>query len=143
MLPAVAGVLALFVGGYFYLHRTPKLTDKDTIVLAEFKNKTGESVFDETLRQGLAVQLEQSPFLSLISDSHIRKMLLQMGRAADAPLTPDVAREICERTGSAAVLEGSITALGTQYVLALSAKNCARATSWMRNRCKPPKRKKF
>jgi serine/threonine protein kinase/tetratricopeptide (TPR) repeat protein len=100
------------------------LTDKDTIVLADFANSTGDAVFDGTLRQGLVVQLEQSPFLSLISDERIQRTLGLMGQPADARLTPKVAREICDRTGGAAVLEGSIASLGTQYVLGLSAKNC-------------------
>ena len=121
---AAAAVLAVFAAGYFYFHRTPKLTDKDTIVLADFTNTTGDQVFDESLRQGLAVQLEQSPFLSLVSDQRIRQTLPLMGRRADAPLTADVAREICERTAGAAVLGGSIAPLGSQYVLGLSAKNC-------------------
>ena len=125
VVPAAAAALALGVAGYFYLHRPVKLlTDKDTIVLADFKNTTGDTVFDGTLRQGLAVQLEQSPFLSLVSEEHIQKMLRQMGQPADAPLTPELAREICQRAGSAAVLEGSISALGSQYVLGLRAKNC-------------------
>ena len=119
-----AAVLALSAAGYFYFHRTPKLTDKDTIVLADFINKTGDPVFDGTLRQGLAVQLEQSPFLSLVSDERIQKTLRLMGRPADARLTPELAREICERTASAAVLDGSIASLGSQYVLGLRAKNC-------------------
>ena len=122
--PAAAAVLASFAAGYFYFHRTPKLTDKDTIVLADFTNKTGDPVFDETLRQGLAVQLEQSPFLSLVSDERIQQTLRLMGQPADARLTPELAREICERTASAAVLEGSIASLGSQYVLGLRAKNC-------------------
>src|ERR1039458_1623391 len=121
---AVAAVLALFAAGYFYLHRTPRLTDKDTIVLAAFTNTTGDPVFDGTLRQGLAVELEQSPFLSLVSEQRIRKTLRLMSRPADAPLTPDLAREICERTASAAVLDGSIGSLGSQYVLALRARDC-------------------
>jgi tetratricopeptide (TPR) repeat protein len=124
ILPAAAAGLACFVGGYFYLHRTPRLTNKDTIVLADFTNTTGDPVFDGTLRQGLAVQLEQSPFLSLVSEERIQKALGQMGRPADAQLTPEVAREICERTASAAVLEGSIARLGSQYVLGLRARNC-------------------
>ncbi|MDQ2712263.1 MAG: winged helix-turn-helix domain-containing protein [Acidobacteriota bacterium] len=107
------------------LHGTPKLTNKDTIVLADFLNKTGDAVFDGTLRQGLAVQLEQSPFLSLISDGRVRKTLRLMGQPADARMTPEIARKICERTGSAAVLEGSIASLGTKYVLGLSAENCS------------------
>jgi len=124
IVPAAAAVLAFFVAGYFYFHRTPKLTDKDTIVLADFTNKTGDLVFDGTLRQGLAVQLEQSPFLSLVSDQHIQQVLGLMGRPADARLTPELGREICERTASAAVLDGSIASLGSQYVLGLRARNC-------------------
>jgi len=121
---AGAAVLGLAIAGYFYLHRTPTLTEKDTIVLADFENRTGDPVFDGTLRQGLTVQLQQSPFLSLVSDDRIRQTLSLMGQPADAPLTPAVAGEICQRTTSAAVLEGSITSLGSQYVLGLRAKNC-------------------
>ena len=82
IVPAAVAVLALFVGGYFYFHRTPKLTDKDTIVLADFTNTTGDPVFDGTLRQGLAVQLEQSPFLSLVSEERIQKALRSDGPAS-------------------------------------------------------------
>jgi DNA-binding winged helix-turn-helix (wHTH) protein/Tfp pilus assembly protein PilF len=123
---AVAGILLLVAAGTtrFFLHRTTVLSEKDTVVLADFANSTGESVFDGTLRQGMAVQLEQSPFLSLISEQRIHHMLRLMGRSADARLTPELAREICERTGSAAVLEGSIAILGSQYVLGLRAKSC-------------------
>ena len=116
--------LALLVGGYFYFRRPPKLTDKDTIVLGDFANSTGDPVFDDTLRQGLAVQLEQSPFLSLISDERIQQMLKLMAKPADTRLTPEVSGEICERTASAAVLDGSIASLGSQYVLMLRAKDC-------------------
>ena len=122
--PAGAVVLALAVAGYFYLHRAPKLTDRDTLVLADFTNTTGDPVFDGTLRRGLAVELEQSPFLSLVSDQRIQGTLGRMSQPADARLTPELARDICVRTGSAAVLEGSIAALGSQYVLGLRAKNC-------------------
>ena len=121
---AIVAVLALSVGGYFYLHRTPKLTDKDTIVVADFNNTTGDSVFDGTLRQGLAVQLEQSPFLSLISEEGTQQVLRLMGKPADTRLTPEIAREICVRTASAAVLDGSIASLGSQYVLGLRAEDC-------------------
>jgi tetratricopeptide (TPR) repeat protein len=122
--PAVAAVLALIVAGYFHFHRAPKLTNNDTIVLADFTNTTGDPVFDGTLRQGLAVELEQSPFLSLVSEERIRQTLRLMGQPADARLTPAVAREICERTGSAVVLEGSIASLGREYVLGLRATSC-------------------
>jgi serine/threonine protein kinase/TolA-binding protein len=121
---AAAGVIVLFAGTYLYIHRTPKLTDKDTIVLADFDNKTGDPVFDDTLRQGLSVELQQSPFLSLISDQQVQQTLPLMGQPKDARLTPEIARQICERTASAAVLEGSIVAVGSQYVLGLRAKSC-------------------
>jgi serine/threonine protein kinase/tetratricopeptide (TPR) repeat protein len=122
--PAAAAVLALGTAGYFYFHRTAKLTDKDTLVLADFLNSTGDSVFDGTLRQGLAVQLEQSPFLTLVSDQKIQRTLGLMGQPPNARLTPDVAREVCERTASAAVLDGRIATLGSQYVLGLRVRNC-------------------
>jgi predicted Ser/Thr protein kinase len=124
IIPTAAAALALLAAGYFYLHRTPRLTDKDTIVLADFTNTTGAPVFDGTLRQGLAVELEQSPFLSLVSEERIQQTLRLMGQPADARLTPGLAREICERTASAAVLDGSIASLGSQYILGLRAKNC-------------------
>jgi DNA-binding winged helix-turn-helix (wHTH) protein/lipopolysaccharide biosynthesis regulator YciM len=120
---AVAVVAAL-LAGYFYRHRTPKLTGKDKIVLADFTNLTGDPVFDGTLRQGMAVQLEQSPFLSLVSDERVQQILRMMGQPADARLTQEIAREICERTASAVVLDGSIATLGSQYVLTLRAENC-------------------
>jgi DNA-binding winged helix-turn-helix (wHTH) protein/tetratricopeptide (TPR) repeat protein len=124
IVPVSVIVLALSVGSYLFFPRKPKLTAKDTIVLADFTNTTGDPVFDGTLRQGMAVQLEQSPFLSLVSEERIQQILRLMGQPADARLTPEVAREICERTASAAVLDGSIASLGSQYVLGLRAKDC-------------------
>ena len=109
---------------YLYAPRSPRLTDKDTIVLADFANTTGDSVFDETLRQGLAVQLEQSPFLSIVPEGRIRNALQLMGQPSSTPLTGDVARDLCVRTGSMAVVTGSIASLGTQYVLGLRAEHC-------------------
>jgi tetratricopeptide (TPR) repeat protein len=100
------------------------LTDKDSIVLADFRNETGDAVFDDTLRQGLAASLEQSPVLSLVSEERVRHSLRLMGEPADARLTPAVARDICVRTASAAVVEGSIRSLGSQYVLGLRATSC-------------------
>jgi hypothetical protein len=99
LLAGVAAV-ALSVAGYFYLHRTPELTDKDTIVLADFTNTTGDPVFDGTLRQGLAAQLEQSPSLSLISEQQIQQALQMMGQKPDVKLTPEIALELCQRTSS-------------------------------------------
>jgi eukaryotic-like serine/threonine-protein kinase len=126
---AAITVVALAVGRYFIFHRTPKLTDKDTIVLADFTNTTGDPVFDGTLRQGLSVQLEQSPFLSIISDQQMQQTLQMMGQKPDAKVTPEIARELCQRTGSAAVLDGSIAQIGTQYLLTLKAVNCVSGES--------------
>ncbi|HEY6340684.1 MAG TPA: protein kinase [Bryobacteraceae bacterium] len=123
-IPVAAAVVLLLAGAYVYFHRAPKLTDRDTIVLADFKNSTGDPVFDETLRQGLSIQLEQSPYLSLISDERVQRTLRLMGQPSDARLTPELARDVCQRTASAAVLEGSIVSLGSQYVLGLRATNC-------------------
>jgi serine/threonine protein kinase/Flp pilus assembly protein TadD len=123
---AAVTIMAAF-GGFSWWQqrlRATHLTDKDTIVLADFKNTTGDPVFDETLRQGMAAELEQSPFLSMISDQRIRKMLALMEQSPDAKLTPEIAQEVCVRSGSTAVLEGSLSAVGTQYVLGFSAKNC-------------------
>jgi serine/threonine protein kinase/tetratricopeptide (TPR) repeat protein len=121
---AAAAIAGAVVAGYVFYPRQAPLTDKDTIVLAEFTNTTGDPVFDGTLRQGLAVQLQQSPFLSLISDDRIRNTLRLMNQPTDARLTPDIAEGVCVRTASAAVLEGSIVALGSQYVLGVRAKHC-------------------
>ena len=124
---AIAAVLLVgFSFGVFrlFLGKPPVLTEKDTVVLADFVNSTGDSVFDGTLRQGLAAQLEESPFLSLISDQRIQRTLRLMNQPADARLTGHLVQEICERTGSTVVLEGSIDSLGTQYVLGLRAKHC-------------------
>lgn len=119
-----AAVLAFVAAGYFYLHRQPKLTEKDTIILADFANKTGDADFDGTLRQGLAVDLGESPFLSLVPDQRIQETLRLMGRPPDTPLAADVARDVCERTFSTAMVAGSISRLGTRYVLGLRATNC-------------------
>jgi len=122
---SIAGLLALALIGYLSFHRTPALTDKDTIVLADFTNQTGEPVWDDTLRQGLAVELRQSPFLSVIPDQKVQATLALMRQPRDARLTAAIAREVCERTGSAAVLDGSIAGVGSQYVLGLRATNCS------------------
>jgi serine/threonine protein kinase/tetratricopeptide (TPR) repeat protein len=121
---AASLIVMLAAALYFYTHHAPKLTDRDTIVLADFANATGDSVFDGALRQGLSSELGQSPFLSLIGDTRIQKTLRLMNRPPDTHLTPEIAREICERNGGAAVLEGSIASLGNQYVLGLRARNC-------------------
>ena len=123
-------VVGLAVCGWlFFSRKAHALTDKDTIVLADFTNATGDPVFDGTLRQGLSVQLEQSPFLSIISDQQIQQTLQMMGEKPDARLTPEIARELCQRTGSAAVLDGSIAQIGAQYLLTLKALNCVSGES--------------
>ena len=123
---AVFSTVALAAYGWWLFDKkTYALTDKDTVVLADFTNTTGDPVFDGTLRQGLAVQLDQSPFLSLISDERVQETLRLMSQPPDARLTPPIAQEVCERTASAALLEGSIANLGKQYVLGLKAVNCA------------------
>ncbi len=128
--PWIAGaaliLIAAAVAAYFLLQReAPKLTEKDTIVLADFTNTTGDPVFDGTLRQGLSAQLEQSPFLRLISDQRIAQTLSLMSQQKDARLTKELTREVCQRTASAATMEGSIASLGNQYVLGLKAVNCS------------------
>ncbi|HKD63318.1 MAG TPA: protein kinase, partial [Candidatus Acidoferrales bacterium] len=120
---AVVVVLAL-AGWLYFARRARALTNKDTIVLSDFENKTGDAVFDDALRQGLSVQLELSPFLSMISDSKVNQTLKLMGRPAGDRLTPEVTREVCQRTGSKAMLTGSILGLGSQYVIGLKAVNC-------------------
>src|SRR6185503_7124357 len=117
--------IALVGGGVFLFKtwRTPAFTDKDTIVLADFTNTTGDNVFDGALKQALAVQLGQSPYLSIAPDDRIRETLRFMGRSPDERLTRDIAREICLRQGIKALLAGSITSLGANYVLSLEAVN--------------------
>ena len=119
-------VAAAFVGMvYLRSHRaTPRLTDKDTVVLSDFENKTGDPVFDDTLKQGLSVQLEQSPFLALISERRVNETLTLMGHPAGDRLTPQVTQEVCQRTGRKAMMTGSIAGLGNQYVIGLKAVNC-------------------
>jgi eukaryotic-like serine/threonine-protein kinase len=124
IVPAVVAILVLLGGAYFYFRPRPKLTDKDTIVLADFTNTTTDAVFDDTLKQGLSVQLEQSPFLDVLSERKVNDTLRRMGRSAGDRLTPEVAREVCQRTGSKATLTGSIASLGTQYVIGVKAANC-------------------
>jgi eukaryotic-like serine/threonine-protein kinase len=127
--PLLGGVavllVAIAIGGYLYLHRAPKLTGKGSIVLADFTNTTGDPVFDDALRQGLAAQLAQSPFLTILSDQQIHQTLKFMNQPATARLSNDLARQVCQRTQSAAVLDGSIAQIGSTYNLILNAVNCS------------------
>ena len=131
LVPVAALVLVLIGGGlYWRSHRAVKLTDKDTIVLADFTNLTEDPVFDGSLRQGLFVQLEQSPFLSIIPAYQIQQTLHMIGQNPDMKLTQEIAREICQQLGSAAVLNGSITITDTHYDVGIRAVNCRSRNSW-------------
>ncbi|PYX02968.1 MAG: hypothetical protein DMG86_05205 [Acidobacteria bacterium] len=123
-LAAVIVVLGVAAGTFFYLHRERQLTEKDSILLSDFVNTTGDPVFDGTLKQALAVQLEQSPFLNIFPGERVRDTLRYMGRSADERLTPDVARQICQRESIKAVMNGSISSIGSQYVVGVDAINC-------------------
>ena len=123
--PSVAVVLALIAGGLYYRSRRAKpLTDKDTIVLGDFANKTGDPVFDDTLKTALSVSLNQSPFLNVLSDNKVGQTLKRMTLPPDTRLTPAVARELCQRADGKAYITGSIAGLGSQYVLGLKAVDC-------------------
>ncbi len=127
--PILAGVavvaIGLAVGAWLYFaRRAQALTEKDTIILSDFTNTTGDAIFDDTLKTALNVSLRQSPFLNVLSDSEVAKTLQQMTRPADTKITPTVARELCQRAGSKAYLAGTIGSLGSEYVLGLKAVNC-------------------
>jgi len=126
LVPAAVAV-ALVAAGVLWLNgrRATALSEKDTVVLADFENKTGDAVFDEALKQALAVDLDQSPFLNILSDRKVSATLRLMGRSPEQPVTGEVARELCQRVGSKAMLAGSISALGDEYVIGLNAINCA------------------
>jgi len=127
VLPAAILVIAAVIAGgvYRHWHQAAPLTEKDTIVFADFDNKTGDTVFDDTLKQALIVQLEQSPFLNIVSERKVAQTLRQMGRSPDQPLTTQIVREVCQRVNGRAALSGTIANLGNQYVLSLKAMNCA------------------
>jgi eukaryotic-like serine/threonine-protein kinase len=127
LVPAAMILIVAAIAGGLYLRSrqtTSRLGEKDSIVLADFTNTTGDPIFDGTLRQGLAAQLEQSPFLNLLSDQRVSQTLALMTQPKDLRLTREVAREVCQRTASAATIEGSISNLGSQYVVGLEAVNC-------------------
>jgi tetratricopeptide (TPR) repeat protein len=123
---ALGTVALLLAGGFYYRshQQSNRLTDKDTIVLADFTNSTGDAVFDDTLKTGLNVSLRQSPFLNVLSDSQVANTLNLMTRPTDTKLTPDVTRELCQRAGSKAYIAGAVGSLGSEYVLGLKAVNC-------------------
>lgn len=120
-------MLSVTVGGIWYrrFHEVPKLTEKDTIVVADFDNRTGDAVFDDTLKQALMVGLDQSPYLNVVSDQRIGETLKLMGRDTGQRVTGEVARDLCERVRGNALLQGSIASLGNQYLVVLTVTNCA------------------
>jgi class 3 adenylate cyclase/tetratricopeptide (TPR) repeat protein len=127
---AFAGILLLTTAAsVLHWMRPHPLTEKDTIVLADFVNKTGDPVFDDALKQGLAVELEQSPFLNILSEDRISQQLRYMGRSVDDRVTPEIALEVCRREGSKVMLLGSIASLGSHYVIGLKAVNCRNSDS--------------
>jgi len=134
LVPAVLVVLAGLIAGGLYLRsrQSAKLTEKDSILLADFINTTGDAVFDGTLKQALAVQLEQSPYLNILPESRIQKALRYMGRSGNERVTSDVAREICQREGVKAMMLGSISSLGSHYVVTLEAVNAQNGDSLAR-----------
>jgi DNA-binding winged helix-turn-helix (wHTH) protein/tetratricopeptide (TPR) repeat protein len=128
---AIVGIAALAIAPvwHFVVHRAPNLTQKDTVVVADFRNSTGDSVFDGTLQRGLFVQLQQSPYLNLVSEGQIQQTLRMMKQPPDTRLTPELAHEVCQRTNGTAVLEGSIAQIGTEYDLILKAVQCSTGDS--------------
>jgi eukaryotic-like serine/threonine-protein kinase len=123
---AVLVLIAAGATGFFWrrAQAKPKLTDQDVLVVADFDNKTGDPVFDTALKQALAFQLQQSPFLKAMDDEEVRQTMKLSGRAPDARVTGEIARDICIREGQKATLEGSIAALGSRYLISLQAVNC-------------------
>ena len=124
---AVLGLLAIAAGGYWYWQatKTPAFTERGLIVIADFDNKTGDEVFDDALRHAVSVQLQQTPFVTLLPEQTIQRTLRLMSLPPVEPLTSAVAREVCQRSGAKASVEGSIASLGTSYVISLGVYNCA------------------
>jgi serine/threonine protein kinase/tetratricopeptide (TPR) repeat protein len=129
VVPAVLVIAVLAAASYIYFHRTTKLTDKDTIVLADFTNTTGDAVFDGALKQALTSNLEQSPFLNVLSDMRVNEQLRFMGKPTETRLTEDLTRQVCQRAASKVMLLGSIAALGSHYSIGLKAVNCVSGDS--------------
>jgi eukaryotic-like serine/threonine-protein kinase len=142
LVPATVILAAVIGGALYFRSREPaaRLTDKDTVVLADFANSTGDAVFDDTLKQALATDFQQSPFLSVLSDRRVRNTLKLMGHSLEERLTPEVAQEVCQRTGSKLALTGSIASLGSKYVLGLNAVNCQSGDSLVKQQVQAAKK---
>jgi len=133
-------VAAIVIGGFFYTRSARALTEKDFILLTDFVNTTDDPVFDGTLKQALAVQLEQSPYLNVFPQERVRNTLRFMGRSADERLTPDLAQDVCQREGIKAVLNGTISNIGSQYVVDVNAINCQSGDSLAREQVQAEKK---
>src|SRR5437588_262621 len=127
MIAAAVIVVAAAIAGVFYWrkHQTVQLTDKDQLILADFTNQTGDPVFDSTLKEALAIQLEQSPLLQLVSDAELHTNLPYLGQTKDQRITPELAQQLGQRLGVKAYLAGSIANLGSSYVIQINAVNVA------------------
>ena len=141
---AAAALVAVLVAGgiYYRSHHRTRLTNRDTVVLADFSNSTGDAIFDDTLKTALSVALNQSPFLNVLSDNKIADTLQQMTRPAGTKLTPELARELCQRAGSKAYIAGSIGSLGSEYVLGLKAVNCQNGDTLAQDQVTAPAKEK-
>jgi eukaryotic-like serine/threonine-protein kinase len=141
----VTVVALLLAGGVYYWHSraSAKLTEKDTIVLADFANSTGDAVFDDTLKQALAVNLGQSPFLNIVSEDKVHHTLETMGQQVVQHISNDLAKEICQRVGAKASINGAISGLGSQYVISLSAVNCANGDALARRQAEAPSKERI
>src|SRR5450759_4735772 len=133
-------IAAAAIAGFFLTHSARALTGKDSILLSDFVNTTGDAVFDDTLKQALAVQLEQSPYLNVFPQARVRDTMRYMGRSLDERITPDLARQICQREGIKAVIEGSIATIGSQYVVGVDAVNCKTGDSLAREQVQVDKK---
>lgn len=140
--PVTLLIAALAAGSYLHFHRTPKLSDKDTIVIADLANSMGDPVFDDTLKTALTVSLRQSPFLIVLSDNEVAKTLQLMTRPSNTKVTPEIARELCQRAGSKAYIAGSVGSLGSEYLLGLKAVNCQTEILSRRSRLRRPPRRR-
>jgi len=135
---AAVVVIAAAIGGYLYTHRAPTLTDKDQLILADFNNQTGDTVFDSTLKEALAIQLEQSPLIQLVSDAELHNNLQYLGQPKEQRITPELAQQIGQRLGVKAYLSGTIAPLGSSYVISINAVNCATADVFGREQVTAP-----
>src|SRR5581483_4598984 len=125
LIAAVAAVVGIGIALFLYSRRAPAVTEKDTVLLADFDNRTGDDIFDDTLKQALSVDLEQSPYVTVLSDRKVARILKLMGRDPDQRVTGELARDVCQRAGSKVMLAGLIATLGNQYLIGLDALNCA------------------